>query len=95
MIWWLLALIPIAGLYVARRWCARRRADEAHRYLLVLLSEHGGWILRGGILMRASQERVGDDSDVVSARVSGGGPTTNGNDDEAELSREISDNLDV
>lgn len=72
MIWWLLALIPIAGLYVARRWRARREADEAHRHMIRLLAEHGGWILRGGILRRA--EPV---------------------DDEAELSREISENLNV
>lgn len=72
MLWWLLALIPIVGLYVARRWRARREADEAHRRLLGLLAEHGGWILRGGILTRA--EPV---------------------DDEAELSREISENLNV
>jgi hypothetical protein len=72
MIWWLLALIPIVGLYVARRWRARREADEAHRNLLGLLAEHGGWILRGGMLSRA--ESV---------------------DEDAELSRQMSDNLNV
>ena len=72
MRWWLLALIPIAWLYIARRWRARREADEAHRHLMGLLAEHGGWILCGGILRRA--EPV---------------------DDEAELSRQVSDNLNV
>ena len=70
MAWWMLAMIPIAGLYVAMQWRARREADEAHRRLLGLLAGHGGWILRGGIL---------------------GEPA----DDEAELSREISENLNV
>lgn len=72
MLWWLLALIPIVGLYAARQWRARRDADEAHRHLLWLLAEHGGWVLRGGILRRAE-------------------PADGG----ADLSRQMSGNLDV
>ena len=72
MLWLLLALIPIAGLYVALQWRASREADEAHRHILGLLAENGGWILQGGILSRA--EPV---------------------DADADLSREIADNLNV